>query len=255
MHNFLIKNDINSPGTFHFKNVDQWKENELKFPALLKPLGGMCGFGIKKINDEAELDSYKNNDDDFIVQNYIKGYDIDMSVLSKNGEILAYTIQKGFVYSTSMYRAPLGVNFLYDKELYEMVEKLIKELNWSGFAHIDLRYDESDKNFKVLEMNPRVWGSIVGSEKVGVNFPYLYCLSSLGINYKIPDYRHDNYVNNLGLMKILKSKIIKKSNKYHMPKNTLIKNSIQDPIPMLYKFFKKRLTGYLRALKIKILVL
>lgn len=240
LHKFLIKNSINSPTTVHIKDFNQLNLSELTFPVLLKPLVGMGGFGIKKVDNEASLKSFVQNDNNFIVQNIIKGFDIDVSVLCENGTILAYTIQKGNIFSTALYSAPIGVEFLYNKELFLMIKKLIEKMNWSGFAHIDLRYDESEGNFKVLEINPRVWGSIEASEKVGVNFPFLYCLSSLGINYDLPEYRFENFVNNIGLLKVLKSKIKKKTNKYQFPKNTLIENSIRDPLPILYKFFMKK---------------
>ncbi len=162
-----------------------------------------------------------------------------MSVLCENGNILAYTIQQGYIFSKTSFSMPHGVKFLKEEEIYETIKKLIKKLEWSGFAHIDLRFDEEEKNYKVIEINPRIWGSIELSKSVGVNFPYLYCLASLGVEFDVPKYRFEKCVTNIGLVKVLKSKIYKKSIKY--PDNTIIMSDILDPIPALYKFSIKKL--------------
>ena len=67
----------------------------------------------------------------------------------------------------------------------EITKKLMKSLNWSGVANIDWRYDENNKVFKIIEINTRFWLSTDASSIAGVNFPYLYCLSSLGNEIKL----------------------------------------------------------------------
>ena len=240
LYKLLKENSINSPLTYHSSEFLKTNDYVLEYPVLLKPLIGMGGFGIEMIEDEKSLINFILKDRDSIIQRFIKGYDIDMSVLCINGKILAYSIQKGSIYSTAHYSAPLGVDFLYCEELFETVQQLMKNLNWSGFAHIDLRYDEIEKNYKVLEINPRIWGSIEASNKVGVNFPYLYCLSSLGINYKVPKYRYEKCVNNLGLIKILKSRLKRKNKNLEFPENTIIKSFLTDPLPLLFNFYLKK---------------
>lgn len=245
LYEFLKINFINSPKTFYGKEFLKRNDTTLEFPVLLKPLVGMGGFGIKKIYDNESLTSLLQSDDDYIIQNFIKGFDIDMSVLCEKGKILAFTIQKGYIFSRSQYSAPFGVEFLFENELYEMIEKLMKKLQWSGFAHIDLMYDELEKNFKVIEINPRIWGSVEASEKVGINFPFFYCLSSLKLNYEIPEYRFEKCVNNTGLIKILKSKLKISKDKYRFPENATISNDIVDPLPILFKALYKRIKHYL----------
>lgn len=240
MYKLLKENNINSPLTYLSSEFLMNNNYDLEYPILLKPFVGMGGFGIETIEDETSLINLIQKNQDSIIQRFIKGYDIDMSVLCMNGKILAFSIQKGYIYSTALYSAPLGVDFLYCEELFETVLNLIKKLNWSGFAHVDLRYDEIEKNYKVLEINPRIWGSIEASNKVGVNFPYLYCLSSLGINYKVPKYRYEKCVNNLGLIKILKSRLKRKNKNLEFPENTIISSFLTDPLPLMFNFYLKK---------------
>ncbi len=125
-----------------------------------------------------------------------------------------------------------------------MVKKLINELKWCGLIHIDLRYDKKNE-FKIIEVNPRVWSSIEASNRVGVNFPYLYVLSSINYNYGRPKYKHEEFSNNTGLIKILKAKI-KRNKNTHFPKHHLLKNIVDDPTPQLYSFVFKYLNKILK---------
>ena len=132
----------------------------------------------------------------------------------------------------------MGIQFLYNDQVYKLIENLIKSLNWTGVAHIDLRYDDVEKNFKVIEINPRFWASIEASKEVGVNFPYLYCLTSLGIKYNIPKYKFEKYANNRGIMKVIKSKF-SFNNKIEFPENSTIQNDLLDPFPKIMKYISK----------------
>ena len=43
-------------------------------------------------------------------------------------------------------------------------EKIIHDLNWSGILMIEYLYDERDDLYKIIEINPRTWGSIMLAE-------------------------------------------------------------------------------------------
>lgn len=241
LYEFLKENQINSPLTFHLKFVSDKTYEWVKYPVLLKPLSKMGGHGIIKVNNKKDLINAINND--LIIQEFVQGFDIDMSVLCKNGEILAYTIQKGYIFSENPYSPAFGIEFLYHKELFELVSKLMNKIKWTGFAHLDLRYDTIDNKFKIIEINPRIWGSIEASSKVGINFPYLYCLTSLGNKYEIPAYRFEKYANRTGIVKIIKSKWTKPNGtiKLEFPENTSIDSYMADPAPKLYKLLVRNL--------------
>jgi len=52
-------------------------------------------------------------------------------------------------------------------------ETMLKALHWYGVAMVEFRYDPRDGQPKLLEVNPRFWGSLPLAIFAGVDFPYL----------------------------------------------------------------------------------
>src|SRR5439155_12421826 len=68
-------------------------------------------------------------------------------------------------------------------------QRVVAALGWEGIAHIDMREDPESGEVRVIEVNPRYWSSLLASHAAGVNFPYLACLSALGVLYAPPQVR------------------------------------------------------------------
>lgn len=60
-----------------------------------------------------------------------------------------------------------------DEILIEQGLRLLKALNWYGVAMVEFKKDLRDGKFKLMEINPRFWGSLPLSIESGVDFPYL----------------------------------------------------------------------------------
>lgn len=52
--------------------------------------------------------------------------------------------------------------------------RLLKALGWQGVACVELLEDERDGVAKLMEINPRFWGTLALAVQAGVDFPYLY---------------------------------------------------------------------------------
>jgi predicted ATP-grasp superfamily ATP-dependent carboligase len=235
--------NIPAPQTFLYKKGEICNESPLGFPVILKlfeNIGG--GAGVFIFNDNESLKNFFLNSQvnpGYLIQEYIEGYDIDCSVLCDQGNILAYTIQKGIMKGTNDFTPQLGVEFLFEEALYEVVEKLMVSLNWSGVAHIDMRYDVKDENFKVIEINPRFWGSLDASLIAGVNFPHFYCLSSKSIKFDVPKYDNVRFLNLVGLNKAFKKNKLFLFKFKFLLNNTPLKFFEKDPLPLIYSIIYK----------------
>jgi predicted ATP-grasp superfamily ATP-dependent carboligase len=129
----------------------------------------------------------------FFVQEFVTGPDLSCSVLSQDGEIFAYTIQRVIVPSHKPFAPSAAVEFIHDEAVLGSIEKLIRAVKWSGVVCFDLVFDEETREAKVLEANPRYWRSLLASLSAGVNFPHLACLASQGLKVSCPEYRHVRY--------------------------------------------------------------
>lgn len=209
----LTKHQIPHPLTFHVISGANAKINgreQLTFPVLLKPLEGTGGgVGIRKFLDVESLDSYVTNlsvKQEFIVQNCFEGIDFCSNVLCKNGVILANTIQKHIVHGKKKYAPQLGLQYVANDKIYTITERLMKSLNWSGVANIDMRYDINTGIYHIIEVNPRFWGSVEGSMLAGINFPQLYVNDVLGHEIESIAYRHQEFFNLKGVLARIKKR-------------------------------------------------
>jgi predicted ATP-grasp superfamily ATP-dependent carboligase len=157
--------------------------HEVAYPLLLKPRRGGNGVGIVRCHHAAEVTAYLDARphlwNQVVIQTEVAGWDIDCSVLCANGKIVAHTIQRPLVRSSSDFKPAPAVEFIEDEGALSVVGRLMAALGWTGVAHVDMRYDVRG-NITILEVNPRFWGSLPGSVQAGVNFPYLAVLLALG---------------------------------------------------------------------------
>jgi D-aspartate ligase len=171
---------------------------DLKFPVLCKPIDASNGSGIVFCAGRDALVRFAQSriarESPYIVQEFVHGFDIDCSVLCEGGRILAYTVQRGFLSNRKQFAPPVGIEFVEEEKTLGVVADLMGELNWTGVAHVDLRFDMGENVPKVVDVNARYWRSLLGSLVAGVNFPHLACRTALGETYPVPKYRHSRFI-------------------------------------------------------------
>jgi predicted ATP-grasp superfamily ATP-dependent carboligase len=241
---WLQENKIPCPPTILYQTNTGFDEvlTSFPFPVLIKPKKGSGGVGIEFFDTQSALNRFCNEhatSGEYIIQSYINGYDIDCSVLCVGGEILAYTIQKGIMYSTKRVSWPSGIDFLYDEATFNIVKELAEKFKWSGIVHIDLRYDEKDKQVKIIEMNPRFWASVSASTFAGVNFPYIACLAALNRELPKVEFQPKRVVRSGAAIRILAQGIVHRKQKDLYFDNSFIEFSLRDPLPNVVSKFSK----------------
>ena len=111
-----------------------------------------------------------------ILQEYVDGKDYSVSVLAVNGKV---THIVGYIGHQMSYGAIIDGEIAYNQQAYEIVEKLVKELDLDGNACFDFRITPEGE-VVLLEVNPRVNASLPFVWKAGVNMLYLRCKNLLG---------------------------------------------------------------------------
>lgn len=236
---FLREHGIPAPEEV---SVERGKDLGLEaaaFPILAKPLHiTEGGRGIQYLANAQAFQDFLNTvpeGESYLFQKYIKGYDIDCSVLCLNGVIKAFAIQKGELYGSSPYAPAIGLRFVHDTAVHEVVQALMQRLNWSGVAHIDLRYDEETQQVKVIEVNARFWTTMDGALKAGVNFPQLFLFMAMKREFEPPVYEPIQFLSFNGIVRRLRSGGVKGLSLTFLRNNTSVLLLLRDPLPVLAK--------------------
>ena len=233
LYNFLDSQKISTPVSYRFN--PEFDFHRLSYPVLLKPFKGRGGKGIIKLDtfpqNRQKLSSMVNRD--YIIQEYVEGYDIDCSVLCKDGNVVAHTIQKPLDSRTNFAPKVYALSFINEQNVIDMVQRVMSKLQWNGVAHVDLRYDTKNQEFCILEINPRFWTSLLASLSVGVNFPYLLFKLAHGERLPLPKDVSGHYFSLGAYLKGFFSK-----SKYSDISSSNLKYHIMDPFFTLAKILK-----------------
>lgn len=155
-------------------------------PFMVKPLAGGGGIGVCRIDTIEQLRAHVGSDavgsePPLLVQEYVPGSDIDMSFYAEDGEMLVTAVQ------TRRRLTDPEVVFVDNARVTELSAEIVRGLGYCGLGHIDLRIDDRTDDVVVIEINPRVWGSVNYALFMGVNFPAVAARRALGLDVELPD--------------------------------------------------------------------
>ena len=167
---FCNKNIIPVPKEFHKSEIINKK---LSNNIVLKPILGSGAYGITyfKKNQWINKDSLKRSFD-FILQEKIGSHRskiVTGCFLFKNGNLIDYFGHKR-IRTFPMTGGVTLYSKLHNNELIkDLGSNLLKKLNWTGFAMIEFMWCDKNKEYKIIELNPRLWGSMILSEACNSN--------------------------------------------------------------------------------------
>ena len=140
-----------------------------QFPVVVK---GALGSGmVWYANDLGQLRAAYM--DGAVIQEYIPGDGYGFFALFNHGEPRATFMHRRlreFPITGGASSAAVSVR---DDALNESGMRILEELKWHGVAMAEFKKDSRDGRFKLIEVNPKFWGSLDLSVAAGVDFPYL----------------------------------------------------------------------------------
>jgi len=179
-------------------------------------------------------------DEPHIVQEFVRGYGLSCNVLCQHGRIVAHTLQRGFLPPLGSFQVPSGVEFFRQDETMASICKLMAALDWNGVANIDLRFNELEQRALILEINPRFWGSLLGSLSVGVNFAELACRLALGLECSNADFRPGRFiVQKRVALRHLPALLRRERDPLAAPMRSVLSHVAGDPWPEIAGFFRR----------------
>ncbi len=173
-------------------------ESKIRFPCVIKKVNPF-ETGVFYCNDANEFKTVAgkigNNlpaGYEFpIIQEYIDGKGVGFYALYDCGKCIAYFMHERIHEYPITGGASTLAKSVYDIQLKKMGTKLLTRLKWHGAAMVEFKKD-AEGNVKLMEINPKFWGSLELSHKAGINFPYLLYLLAMG--KEIPTCSYENAI-------------------------------------------------------------
>lgn len=230
--------------------------NQVRFPVVIKAKSGSgVNAGLRYANNKEELrqkyyeiasqesTTGSSNYQPFI-QEYIPGFIHDACTLTVNGNVATILTQVRRV-MYPIYGGVGAINYTtHDPELTALARKVLEALKWNGPAQIEFKYDHRDQTYKLIEINPKLWGTTALSIKAGVSFPCL--IRDVLMGKKVVQ---QNYLSNIqyiflfpqataAYLQLRKIISIKDWKPKHPFAKTYIDFELSDPMPDIYRIIR-----------------
>lgn len=112
-----------------------------------------------------------------LIQEKVEGPGYGVGILADKGRVVAaFAHRRVREYPVTGGPSTVCVSVL-DDRLTGYAAAVIRELGWTGVAMVEFKKDD---DYRLMEVNPRFWGSLPLATRAGVNFPDLLCRQAMG---------------------------------------------------------------------------
>jgi biotin carboxylase len=157
--------------------------NELGFPLFLKQSGTAASQGVRFVSSWDELQTILDQlptTIEFQLQKPITGDFVDVTGFAAGGTLIG-----SFAFKTDYRHSNVGTppyaTHVENPHLESMLSKIASALNWTGGIDIDCLQTETG-DIVLLEINPRLSGTVIFPLKLGIDLPSLYLSTLMGKN-------------------------------------------------------------------------
>lgn len=175
------------------------------YPCLIKPNLSAGAKGIKIIHNKAEFDTHfhpivsqfgESTIQEFIPQT---GKQLKVQIYrDKNGNIIASSCYEKCRYYPIDGGTSTCNKIVHRPDLVERYKKILDHIGWEGFADFDCIEDPRTGETLLMEINPRVPGTIKASFLAGINVAEIMMHHAQDKPFKTYDYHHGFYMRNFG---------------------------------------------------------
>ena len=200
---FAKKNGISVPKTYKPSSIEEISDisKKMRFPVVIKALeeSGSVKYAntknelmriyrkeCEKYNSQVKKGKYPQ------IQEYISGTGHGLYALFNHGKPRAFFMHKRLHEFPPTGGPSVMAQSYFDSDLKNLGLKILEDLKWHGVAMVEFKKDFQDNSYKLIEINPKFWGSLDLSITSGVNFPYLACKMCMdGDVEPVFDYKKD----------------------------------------------------------------
>ncbi|MCC2878083.1 ATP-grasp domain-containing protein [Lachnoclostridium pacaense] len=177
-------------------DLNQVLNSHIRFPIVVKPRIGYGAIGFKIIQSKHQLvELFKDGNDDlslYVFQEFIPQTDIQYECamfMDDNNDVktsVVFSKNRWFPIDGGSSTLNITVN---RPDIVKSCTQLLKAIHWHGAADIDLIQDPRDNLAKIMEINPRVSGSVKICFDAGVN----QALQMLELAFGEPVTKYESY--------------------------------------------------------------
>ncbi len=134
-----------------------------RFPVIVKLTRGKGINGnvilARDMDEITNFLSKAEDEDEFIVQQYIPGHVYDVGGFAIEGELF-YSVPQRRTITFPLRGGVAAVNDIYDDpQLIEKAAIIMKRSGWTGPFQVEFRQDPSTGEYYLIEVNAKMWGS------------------------------------------------------------------------------------------------
>ncbi len=189
------KGGIPIPTTYYPDGLQELVELSLNYPVVIKPSirdNFYSKIKIKafRVNNKEELVRIYEyvcsiiEPSEVLVQEFIPGgpnHLYSFCPFFKDGEVLTSIMaRRARQHPMDFGHASTFAELVDIPEIQKIAEKFLSLINYYGFAEVEFMQDPRDGNYKLIEVNPRVWGWHTIAIASGVDLPYLLYQDMIG---------------------------------------------------------------------------
>ncbi len=189
---FAMKNGIPVPRTEFPQSVEEaFKASEsFEPPFIIKGSKGSGAANVRIVYHRNEFEEKYNQvvsglkefevDDLPMLQEFVEGDGYGFSTIYNNGKQIANFMHTRLLQYPSSAGQCVIAHQVLDEELKEIATRLFDALNWHSVGMAEFRKDRETGEYKLMEINPRFWGSVELPIRLGIDFANLYRRLAMG---------------------------------------------------------------------------
>ncbi len=148
------------------KFYDDVECGKISYPVFVKPVKGSASISISKVDDKDTIEVLFRNNEDLMIQEYLKGQEIgaDVYIDMISGEVVSIFTKKKIKMRAG--ETDKAISFK-DEKLFDYIKKFVDEAGYRG--QIDIDIFENEGEYYISEVNPRFGGGYPHAYESGVN--------------------------------------------------------------------------------------
>lgn len=170
-----------------YKSADEVAESD--YPVFVKPAVGQGGEGAMKVDDRETLDRVLASGREYVICEYLPGHEYTVDCFTDRYGALQYFNQR----TRERIRSGIAVRSRFvdiDVVIWRMADEINKRLKFNGAWFFQVKRDAHGE-LKLMEIAPRIAGTMGLSRNIGVNLPLLTVYNMLGEDVYIMENRNN----------------------------------------------------------------